>query len=685
MRVRLPSQPTDPEPTGRWVPTETGGQWTAAGTGDQREPRLVAPNARVVSLLLILVLVGRIPATAEEPPGAQPATEETGGIQLRALLDLRQEQGTINPFLYGQSLETLGRGLAAGFSAELLKDRKFLNPPTASGSPWFRVGSEIGWSLTFDVEQAYTGRGSVKISVTDRAQNEVHGIQQPNLPLIAGQEYVGYVILAGHGLVQAILEWGQGVGDRDIIRIRLSQQNFGRYPIRFRPRTTTDAGALSIGLESTGAVWIGGASLMPANHANGIRADTLALLQDLNTPIYRWPGGRSLSGYDWRDGIGPADRRPPRPHPTAGNVESNDFGIDEFLAFCRTVGAEPLVVVDTGLGSPELAAALVEYCNGSVRTAWGRRRALNGQTEPYNVNWWGIGGGLPGDGQSEPMPVQQQLQRHREFVRAMRTADNTIRVVATSQDGIWRRELLTQDADTMALLSEAVPLPDNPNREPAHDAIRQALRTIAQQYREHDENRPPSPVRPVPIAFDNWQAAASSNPLQVGLAVAGGLHELTRHPEWFQMAHYAPNMAHALGTIQLPNRQAALTAAGLSLKLYRQHFGTHSLPVEVEPDPEANWLDVAAALTPDRRQLSLGLVNLSSRNATLNLTILGGSLGSQATRHVIAATAESQSDKPGAPNVHLRETHTNNFDPAQMDLPPLSVSLFRVPVNAAAQ
>ena len=81
-----------------------------------------------------------------------------------------------------------------------------------------------------------------------------------------------------------------------------------------------------------------------------MRADTLALLKELNSPVYRWPGGNFVSGYDWRDGVGDRDRRPPRKNPAWTGVEHNDFGLHEFMAFCRLVDTEPLVVVNTGLG-----------------------------------------------------------------------------------------------------------------------------------------------------------------------------------------------------------------------------------------------------------------------------------------------------------------------------------------------
>jgi alpha-N-arabinofuranosidase len=99
-----------------------------------------------------------------------------------------------------------------------------------------------------------------------------------------------------------------------------------------------------------------------------MRADTLAVLKELNAPLYRWPGGNFVSGYDWRDGIGDRDKRPPRTNPAWTGVEHNDFGIHEFIRFCRYLDTEPLVTVNTGFGDAYSAAAELEYSNGSTKT-----------------------------------------------------------------------------------------------------------------------------------------------------------------------------------------------------------------------------------------------------------------------------------------------------------------------------
>ena len=119
---------------------------------------------------------------------------------------------------------------------------------------------------------------------------------------------------------------------------------------------------------------------MPADNVQGWRADTLALLKELNSPVYRWPGGNFVSGYNWRDGIGDRDKRPPRKNPAWKGIEHNDVGIDEFMASVREIDAEPYIAVNSGLGDETAAADEVEYAQRRQPTR--RMGKLRGAERP---------------------------------------------------------------------------------------------------------------------------------------------------------------------------------------------------------------------------------------------------------------------------------------------------------------
>jgi len=179
------------------------------------------------------------------------------------------------------------------------------------------------------------------------------GISQAGLGVVAGARYTGRVMLAGSsaaGPIEVSLVWGAGPSDRQTVTIPGFDDRYRPFPIAFTARASSDDARLEITGRGKGRFRIGTASLMPANNVEGFRPDVLALLRELNAPVYRWPGGNFVSGYNWRDGIGDRDRRPPRKSPACKGVEHNDVGIHAFMALCRLIGAEPYIAVNSGLG-----------------------------------------------------------------------------------------------------------------------------------------------------------------------------------------------------------------------------------------------------------------------------------------------------------------------------------------------
>ena len=126
----------------------------------------------------------------------------------------------------------------------------------------------------------------------------------------------------------------------------------------------------------------------PHADQNGLRKDVLAALRELNYRSMRYPGGNFVSGYHWEDGIGPKELRPRRRELAWQSIETNQFGTDEFLQFCREINTEPMLAVNMGTGSIQDAANLVEYCNAPAGARFSDMRAANGHREPYGVKYW---------------------------------------------------------------------------------------------------------------------------------------------------------------------------------------------------------------------------------------------------------------------------------------------------------
>jgi alpha-N-arabinofuranosidase len=167
----------------------------------------------------------------------------------------------------------------------------------------------------------------------------------------------------------------------------------------------------------------------PHADEHGLRRDVLAALRDLNLRAIRYPGGNFLSGYRWEDGIGPKDQRPCRRDLAWQSIETNQFGTDEFMHFCRELNAQPMLSVNMGTGSIQDAANLVEYCNGPAGTAYADLRARNGHADPYGVKYWCVGNEMDGPWQIGHLEAEEYGRKALEAAKMMRWHDPSIETV----------------------------------------------------------------------------------------------------------------------------------------------------------------------------------------------------------------------------------------------------------------
>jgi len=365
-----------------------------------------------------------------------------------ARIDAARTGAPITPLVFGGFMEPA----TTRVWAEMLADRKFFNRVTSQPDPaavtggFGRRGPQPRWlpigpddSVVMDRAIAFVGEWSPLV----RLEADVpHGIGQAGLALRAGRAYTGRVALAGSpgAKVSVSLAWGPGPGDRQTIPVPALGAGYATYPLKFTAGADTTDGRLEVVGTGSGTFHVGVASLMPADNVSGFKAATIRWLKELGIEIARWPGGNFVSAYDWRDGIGDRDRRPPRRELAWNGLESNDMGIDDFMTFCRLVGAVPYLAVNSGLGDAHSAAEEVEYVNGPATSRLGRRRAENGHEAPYGVKIWGVGNEMYGPWQWGHMLITQYAEKHNLMVRAMRRVDPTIEVIAsgaTPEEASW--------------------------------------------------------------------------------------------------------------------------------------------------------------------------------------------------------------------------------------------------------
>jgi alpha-N-arabinofuranosidase len=194
--------------------------------------------------------------------------------------------------------------------------------------------------------------------------------------------------------------------------------------------------------------------------ANGFRKDVMNEIRQLGVPIIRYPGGNFVSGYNWLNGIGPKESRPRELDKAWNSINSNQFGTDEFMAWCKLVGTEPLMGLNLGTGTPEEAAALVEYCNVEKGTKWSDLRRKNGIAAPYNVKRWCLGNEMDGPWQIGHMSAVEYGMKAADAARQMRYVDPSLQLIACGSSGPfmptyleWDREVLEQCYDRVDGLS----------------------------------------------------------------------------------------------------------------------------------------------------------------------------------------------------------------------------------------
>jgi alpha-L-arabinofuranosidase len=183
--------------------------------------------------------------------------------------------------------------------------------------------------------------------------------------------------------------------------------------------------------------------------ANGFRKDVLHQIRELGVPIIRYPGGNFVSGYNWLDGVGPKQNRVRQLDKAWDTIESNQFGTNEFLAWCKAAGTLPLMGLNLGTGTAEQAAALVEYCNVDKGTHWSELRRQHGFADPWKVEHWCLGNEMDGPWQIGHMLATEYGLKAADAARQMRYVDPSLKLIACGSSGPFMRTYLEWDREVL--------------------------------------------------------------------------------------------------------------------------------------------------------------------------------------------------------------------------------------------
>jgi len=179
---------------------------------------------------------------------------------------------------------------------------------------------------------------------------------------------------------------------------------------------------------------------------NGIRTDIIQALKDLKVPNLRWPGGCFADAYQWKNGIGPKDKRPKMVNLWWGrNVEDNSFGTHEFLDLCEKIGTEPYLAANVGSGSVQDLMDWVDYVNSTKPSEMVMLRQKYGRKDPWNVKLWGVGNEAWGCGGN--MTAEHYANVYRQYATFMTDWTNNTglyRIGSGATDGeyAWTESLM---------------------------------------------------------------------------------------------------------------------------------------------------------------------------------------------------------------------------------------------------
>lgn len=446
----------------------------------------------------------------------------------------------------------------------------------------------------------------------------------------------------------------------------------------------------------------------PLSDPNGFRRDVLEKVRELNPPLLRWPGGTFTKIYHWQDGVGPKPERRRRPNLIWGGEEDNLFGTDEFIRYCREIGAAPYLSVNMATGTAEEAANWVEYCNGSGNTHYANLRRKHGFPEPHGVRFWGLGN------EEEAEPDCGRLQDPAEyakeawqFAKLMKLQDPGIQLIVAGvgNNPHWNTTVLNSLHPVADYLSahwylRANDYPGLLGRVAGFELQLKEFESFLGSYPVKPEKfshwyRFPPRQGPVKLAIDEWglwQGGTRRDDLwglnqtytwQDALAVASWLNAMRRHPGVIGLATWA-QMVNVIAPIQTDAKGSVRQTVFHPLALYARHSGHWSLaahcespPLAGEAKPALPALDVSATGDDVMKQLTLAVVNRHPESSiAARLEIAGGDFALLEGCELTAASllVSNSVERPGEDCVRTRQLAVDRVAGSH-EFPPRSVTL----------
>jgi alpha-L-arabinofuranosidase len=354
-----------------------------------------------------------------------------------------------------------------------------------------------------------------------------------------------------------------------------------------------------------GGIWVGEDSPIP--NIKGYRKDVVEALKAIKVPVIRWPGGCFADQYDWRDGIGPRDKRPVRLNASWGGEDSNQFGTHEFMDFAELIGAKTYLSINVGTGSPSEMRQWIEYITADGRSSLVSERRANGRDKPWKLDYVGIGNEMWGCGGSmRPQFYADVYRQYATFVHAPSNAP-IVRVAsgANADDVGWTDTVMSiagNQIDEISLHNYTIPTGDWSHKGSAtHFDESEWMSTLQGALHMDDLIGRHSavmdkydPKKRVGLAVDEWgnwmdadpgvahSALYQQNSLRDALSAAITLNIFNKHADRVRMANIA-QMVNVLQAMILTDKsKMVLTPTYYIFDMYKVFQNATYLPVDVQ-------------------------------------------------------------------------------------------------------
>ncbi|SMC43951.1 alpha-L-arabinofuranosidase C-terminal domain-containing protein [Pedobacter africanus] len=564
------------------------------------------------------------------------------------IVNLNKVKAKIQPTMWGLFFEDINRGADGGLYAELVKNRSFDFPDAFMG--WKTVPSRqsYGRNEVFQIiNQATVNADNPKyLQVT---------VTKPENVLLQNEGFGGVTVKKGLGYkvglrvrqhieglkvkVEIVNSKGSVVGSavQEVSRDARNDAGFKLLEGTITPTDTTVNGRLVLRFEGTGKMDIDRVSLMPTDtwkgSAQNMRADLVQKLADIKPGFMRFPGGCIVEGddlttrYQWKKTIGPLEQRKLisnqwKDGGASGRAmpdyfQSYGLGFMEYFQLCADMKCEPMPILNCGLscqfGAGEVVAAdemdeyvqdamdLIEFANGAVSTAWGKRRAELGHPEPFNMKLLGIGNENWGP---------QYVERLELFTKAIKARYPNIQLI-TSTGYTPNPQFKYMDS---VLRKMKVDIIDEHYYQTPNWFLMNAGK-----YDSYDRKGPKIFIGEYACHSIRIGNPGNKNTMLCALAEAAWMTGLERNADVVTMAAYAPLFAHVNdwqwtpNLIWFDNVSSYATPSYYVQQLFADNAGTEVLPLTVNGESIAGQDSVWASAAVDRKagELILKMVNPS--------------------------------------------------------------------------